>query len=253
MPFDVIPAIDLRGGRVVRLRRGDFGEETIYDDDPGRVASGFVEAGATWIHRRRPGWRARGESTAAGRDRPSFTRPLAQRARCEVAGGLRTGEDVAAALAAGATRVVVGTALLADPDFARQLVDRHSPDRSSAAIDVRDGDAVGEGWRIGAAGSRPRGGILRPRGCRDPDLRRDRDQPRRPSRGTRHGAPHAPDRPGSRRGDCIRRHLIARRPDSRRSARMRWRHRRTGDLRGPDRSGRGDHVFVNAHDMTRPR
>ena len=70
----------------------------------------------------------------------------------EVAGGLRTEDSVATVLAAGAARVVVGTAALRDPAFAGRLVATHGPDRIVVALDVRDGLALGEGWRKGAAG-----------------------------------------------------------------------------------------------------
>jgi phosphoribosylformimino-5-aminoimidazole carboxamide ribonucleotide (ProFAR) isomerase len=70
----------------------------------------------------------------------------------EVAGGLRSEAVVAEALRAGAHRVVVGTAALEDPGFAARLVERHGAQRVAAAIDVRDGLALGEGWRAGARG-----------------------------------------------------------------------------------------------------
>jgi phosphoribosylformimino-5-aminoimidazole carboxamide ribotide isomerase len=70
----------------------------------------------------------------------------------EIGGGLRTAEAIAGALGTGAARAVIGTALLRDPDFAASLVARHGPDRLVASIDVRDGLALGEGWREGAAG-----------------------------------------------------------------------------------------------------
>jgi phosphoribosylformimino-5-aminoimidazole carboxamide ribonucleotide (ProFAR) isomerase len=73
----------------------------------------------------------------------------------EFAGGLRTGEAVAAALAAGAARVAIGTAALFDPTFAARLVGAHGSARIAVALDVRDGLALGEGWRPGAAGLPP--------------------------------------------------------------------------------------------------
>ena len=75
--------------------------------------------------------------------------------RCQVAGGLRSEAAVAAALEAGAARVVVGTAAIRDPAFAGRLVARHGPARIVAALDVRDGLALGEGWRPGAPGVLP--------------------------------------------------------------------------------------------------
>jgi phosphoribosylformimino-5-aminoimidazole carboxamide ribotide isomerase len=72
--------------------------------------------------------------------------------RIEVAGGLRSAGDVAAAFAAGADRVVVGTRAIDEPSFAAELVSRHGAGRIVAALDVRDGVAVGHGWRDGAPG-----------------------------------------------------------------------------------------------------
>jgi phosphoribosylformimino-5-aminoimidazole carboxamide ribotide isomerase len=77
---------------------------------------------------------------------------VGERMQVEVAGGLRTAEAVAAALEVGVARAVVGTAALRDPAFARDLVALHGSDRIAVALDVRDGLALGEGWRDGAPG-----------------------------------------------------------------------------------------------------
>jgi phosphoribosylformimino-5-aminoimidazole carboxamide ribonucleotide (ProFAR) isomerase len=84
-----------------------------------------------------------------------IVRAVEGRARCQVAGGLRTEDSVAAALETGAARIVVGTAALADPAFAGRLATCHGADRIVAAIDVRDGLALGEAWRPGAQGVLP--------------------------------------------------------------------------------------------------
>ena len=152
--FDLIPAIDLRDGRVVRLTQGDFRRETTYSDDPAAVAREFASTGVRRIHivdldgareGRRVQSRAIAAIIAAARDLDSF-------GECQVAGGLRTEADVAAALNAGAARVVVGTAALADSGFAARLVATHGPERIVVALDVRGREAVGEGWRAGAQG-----------------------------------------------------------------------------------------------------
>ena len=151
--FEILPAIDLRGGRVVRLVQGDFERETAFSDDPLAVARSFADAGAAWIHvvdldGARTGVPAHGAVIRGIVD------AVGDRLRVEVAGGLRTEDSVAAALSAGAARAVVGTAALHDPAFAGQLVAAHGPDRVAVALDVRDGLALGEGWRPGAAGIR---------------------------------------------------------------------------------------------------
>jgi phosphoribosylformimino-5-aminoimidazole carboxamide ribotide isomerase len=152
--FAVIPAIDLRGGRVVRLAGGDFGRETAYSDDPAGVASEFARAGAAWIHvvdldGARQGRPVQADVIA------TIVRAVGEGVRCEVAGGLRTVEAVAQAFAVGAARVVVGTAALLDPGFAGRLAAVYGPARIAVALDVRDGLALGEGWRTGAPGMPP--------------------------------------------------------------------------------------------------
>ena len=151
MTFEVIPAIDLRGGRVVRLRRGEFGDETSYGDDPTVAAIQFANAGARWIHvvdldGARSGVPANGDVV---RD---LIATVDGRVWIEVSGGLREASAVNDALMAGASRVVIGTAALRDPAFATDLIATHGPERIAVAIDVRDGQAVGDGWQGGAAG-----------------------------------------------------------------------------------------------------
>jgi phosphoribosylformimino-5-aminoimidazole carboxamide ribotide isomerase len=151
MGFEILPAIDLRGGRVVRLRQGDFARETVYGDDPSAVAEAFVAAGARWLHVVDLDG-ARSGSPAHGPAITSIVAAVGHRVNVEVAGGLRDEAIVSAVIAAGASRAVVGTAALADPAFARRLVASHGAARIVAAIDVRGGVAVGHGWAPGPGG-----------------------------------------------------------------------------------------------------
>lgn len=149
--FELLPAIDLRGGRVVRLEQGDFDRETTFSDDPVAVALEFVAAGARWLHvvdldGARTGRPVHGALITA------IVAAVGDRAQVEVAGGLRTIDAVATALATGAARAVVGTAAIRDPGFAGRLVATHGPGRIAAAIDVRDGAAVGDAWAKGSQG-----------------------------------------------------------------------------------------------------
>lgn len=149
--FDVIPAIDLRGGRVVRLRHGDFDRQTTYEMDPVEAAEAFVAAGASWLHV---------VDLDAARDEASrndaairrIVDGVGERIRIEVAGGLRQPERVAAAIKLGVARVVIGTAAIEDPSFVGRLVTEYGRDRVVVALDVRDGMAVGHGWRDGGPG-----------------------------------------------------------------------------------------------------
>jgi phosphoribosylformimino-5-aminoimidazole carboxamide ribotide isomerase len=150
-PFALFPAIDLRGGRVVRLRQGDFDRETSYGHGSVATALGFAEAGATWLHivdldGARSGVPAQASVIAA------LARAVGGRIRLQVGGGLRDAASVASVLEAGAARAVVGTAALDDPGFAGRLIRRHGAERIAVALDVRDGQAVGQGWQAGARG-----------------------------------------------------------------------------------------------------
>ena len=149
--FELLPAIDLVGGRVVRLRQGDFAQETTYGEDAPGVARAFADAGAEWLHVV--------DLDGARSGEPQQLQLIADivaevygRTHVEIGGGLRTAEAVAGALGTGASRAVVGTAALRDPAFAVELVARHGPRRIVASIDVRNGLALGEGWREGAPG-----------------------------------------------------------------------------------------------------
>ncbi|MFH1475732.1 MAG: 1-(5-phosphoribosyl)-5-[(5-phosphoribosylamino)methylideneamino] imidazole-4-carboxamide isomerase [Chloroflexota bacterium] len=149
--FDLLPAIDLRHGRVVRLMRGDFARETVYGEDPVAVARTFVEQGARWLHV----VDLDGALDPARRQLDlvaAIVAGVGERACVEVAGGLRDEDAVGDALGSGAARAVIGTAALADPGFAGCLVAAHGAGRIAVALDVRDGLAVGHGWKAGAPG-----------------------------------------------------------------------------------------------------
>jgi len=143
--FELLPAVDLRGGRVVRLRQGDFDRETAYSDDPVAVAAGFAELGAAWVHvvdldGAREG-RPMHESTI-----DAIVRAVSPDVQVEVSGGLRDAAAARSALERGASRIVVGTAALRDPTLVGDLVAEHGPTRIAVSIDVRNGNAVGEAW-----------------------------------------------------------------------------------------------------------
>lgn len=149
--FDLLPAIDLRAGRVVRLRQGDFRRETVYGDDPVALAAGFVEAGAQWLHVVDLDG-ARGGRPVHGEVIRQIVAAAKDRAAVEVAGGLRSTDAVLRVLDAGVARAVVGTAALGDPSFAAALVSAHGSARIAVAIDVRDGLAVGDAWLPSVSG-----------------------------------------------------------------------------------------------------
>ena len=144
-PFDILPAMDLRGGHIVRLEEGDFERETAFSEDPTSVAVGFADDGATWIHVVDLD-AARVGASAHGRVIAEIIATVKRGTHIEVAGGLRTEQAAAAALESGAARVVIGTAAIRDSAFAGRLLAAHGAARIVVAIDVRDDRAVGDAW-----------------------------------------------------------------------------------------------------------
>ena len=137
------PAIDIRGGRAVRLVQGDYDRETAFEDDPAAAAARFSAAGAEILHVVDLDGAREGEPAnleAIGR--------IAAGAACPVqaGGGLRNSAAVEAVLAAGAERVVIGTAALRDPAFLDATLARHG-DRLVVAVDARGGQVALAGWR----------------------------------------------------------------------------------------------------------
>ncbi|GAC1335856.1 MAG: 1-(5-phosphoribosyl)-5-[(5-phosphoribosylamino) methylideneamino]imidazole-4-carboxamide isomerase [Chloroflexota bacterium] len=137
--MNVIPAIDLQGGRCVRLLRGDFDRETVYGDDPAVVARRWLQAGASLVHV------VDLDATRAGHPvQLEIVKSIAEILPVQLGGGLRTEEHVALALEAGAQRIVIGTAAL-DPDLIGRLVVTHG-DSLIVALDTRDGKVAVQGW-----------------------------------------------------------------------------------------------------------
>ena len=138
----VYPAIDIRGGRCVRLIEGDFDRETIFDAEPADAARRWAGAGAEWIHI------VDLDGAKAGRPvNIAFIRSIRDSVSCrlQLGGGLRTAGDVEAALAAGVDRVVLGSAAVSDLGLVRDLV-THPGDRIAVGLDARDGLLATDGW-----------------------------------------------------------------------------------------------------------
>ena len=138
----LLPAIDIRDGRAVRLERGDFARETVYADDPLEAARGWVEAGARQLHVVDLDGARAGEPVNL-----DHLRRIAGELSLPVqyGGGLRSLVAVRAALAAGAARVVVGTAAYSDLEFLDAIVETWGV-RVCVAIDVRGGNVSVSGW-----------------------------------------------------------------------------------------------------------
>jgi phosphoribosylformimino-5-aminoimidazole carboxamide ribotide isomerase len=144
-PFEVIPAIDLLGGRCVRLAQGDYDRVSVYGDDPGAVAAGFCAAGARRVHvvdldGARSGRAVNGAALAA-----ILAAAHAAGVPVQLGGGLRSLAAVEAALAAGVERAILGTAALRDPPLVRAAAARF-PGRIAVGLDARERRVAVSGW-----------------------------------------------------------------------------------------------------------
>jgi phosphoribosylformimino-5-aminoimidazole carboxamide ribotide isomerase len=138
----LFPAIDIRGGKAVRLSQGDYEKETRYDDDPVVAARRWVEGGARWLHVvDLDGARAGAPVNLAHVRRivSAVSVPV------QLGGGLRDSRKVEEAISSGVERVVLGTAALRDPDMAEAIAAAHG-DRVVASVDARSGKVAAEGW-----------------------------------------------------------------------------------------------------------
>jgi phosphoribosylformimino-5-aminoimidazole carboxamide ribotide isomerase len=143
--FTVFPAVDISEGKCVRLLQGQFGSETVYSDDPVKVAIGFSRAGARWLHIVDLDGAKSG--VAANRE---LVLEAVRTATCPVqaGGGLRTLDDVTEILAAGAGRAVLGTVALEDAAELRRICKQFG-ERIAVSLDVRGDELATHGWTVG--------------------------------------------------------------------------------------------------------
>jgi phosphoribosylformimino-5-aminoimidazole carboxamide ribotide isomerase len=142
----VIPAVDVRGGRCVRLLRGDFARETVYAEEPAQVALDFVRAGAHRLHVVDLD-AARGTPDVLSRDavRRTVREVAGAGAEVQVGGGVRSPVAGAGWLEIGATHIVLGSLALREPELALEICHAH-PGHVLLGLDVRDGEAQAQGW-----------------------------------------------------------------------------------------------------------
>ena len=141
--MEVIPAIDLRGGRCVRLRQGDFERETVFSDDPLAMAQQWQEQGGKRLHVVDLDGAATGEpahleiisTIVAALDIP-----------VQVGGGIRSAVTARAWLETGVDRVVIGTAAVRDPGMVRDVCRKRGSERVVVSVDARDGMVALQGW-----------------------------------------------------------------------------------------------------------
>ncbi len=153
--FTLYPAIDVRGGRIVRLSQGDYDQETRYGDDPLQLAAAYAGQGAQWLH-----LVDLDAARAGGYTLLSLIRGIAETTglKVQTGGGVRSREDVAAILDAGGSRVVIGSLAVREPDTVAAWLDEFGSDRITIALDTRQ-DRSGawrlpvHGWTETAAGT----------------------------------------------------------------------------------------------------
>ncbi|HOG45141.1 MAG TPA: 1-(5-phosphoribosyl)-5-[(5-phosphoribosylamino)methylideneamino]imidazole-4-carboxamide isomerase [Anaerolineae bacterium] len=143
----VIPAIDLRGGRCVRLRQGDPQAETTFSDDPAAIARRWAGCGATWLHVVNLDGALEDERASAVDLQALQAILRAVTIPVQFGGGLRTLDDVARVLDLGVRRAILGTAAVRDHGLVAQALARFGRARILAAIDARDGRVAIRGWQ----------------------------------------------------------------------------------------------------------
>jgi phosphoribosylformimino-5-aminoimidazole carboxamide ribotide isomerase len=137
----IYPAIDIKGGRCVRLTQGRADAETVYAEDPAAVAAGFMAAGARWVHVVDLDGAFAGEP----KNMESVRRIAALGLTVQLGGGLRTRDSVERALSMGVARVVVGTRAAESEAFVSELVEAFG-DRVAVGIDAKGGRVAVKGW-----------------------------------------------------------------------------------------------------------
>ncbi|MFD1358854.1 1-(5-phosphoribosyl)-5-[(5-phosphoribosylamino)methylideneamino]imidazole-4-carboxamide isomerase [Fictibacillus halophilus] len=141
--FTLYPAIDMRGGKCVRLLQGDYNQETVYGDSPFDMAKQFADQGAEWIHMvdldgAKDGKKINHEHVI----RVAKELPV----KVQIGGGIRSMDDVAYYLDAGVDRVILGSAAVSNPEFVREALNRYGGSRVAIGLDARDGFVATEGW-----------------------------------------------------------------------------------------------------------
>ena len=143
----LLPAIDILEGRAVRLAKGDYSQVTVYNDDPVEQARKFEAQGATWIHV----VDLDGARTGVPENIAIVERIVRETSlSVEIGGGIRTIKTLERLADIGAARMVLGTALVNDPELARAAVERVGGDRLTAGIDAKGGEVALSGWIEGS-------------------------------------------------------------------------------------------------------
>lgn len=141
----LFPAIDLKDGQCVRLLRGDMAEATVFSDDPAGQAAAFIAAGATWLHIVDLNGAFAGKPVNGAAIEGILAAAAAQGAQVQLGGGIRDLATIEMWLAAGVSRVILGTAAVKDPEMVRQACQQF-PGQIVVGVDARGGLVAVEGW-----------------------------------------------------------------------------------------------------------
>ena len=138
----ILPAIDIIDGKAVRLQKGDYAKKTVYADDPAKVAAGFAEKGARYLHLVDLDGAKSGNT-----DNFSTVRRIVEKSGLftELGGGVRDMATVEKYLAAGVSRVIIGTAAVTDEAFLQNALDRYG-EKIAVGVDIKDGFVAIRGW-----------------------------------------------------------------------------------------------------------
>lgn len=142
MKFTIYPAIDMRGGKCVRLLQGDYDKETVYGDSPFEMAKKFADEGAKWIHMvdldgARDGKRVNDQFVIqAAKDLG---------VNVQIGGGIRSEEDINHYLENGVSRVIIGSIAVSNPEFAQEMVRKYGA-KIAIGLDAKDGFVATHGW-----------------------------------------------------------------------------------------------------------
>ena len=148
--FIVYPAIDLRGGQVVRLKQGDPDRQITFDPSPGRAARRWLGEGARWLHvvNLDGAFGVQGTPNLAGLQQ-ILSAAKKTGSRVQFGGGIRSLQDIEELDNLGVSRVILGTAAARDPGFVQEALTHYSPGTVAAGIDVRNGTVQVSGWTEG--------------------------------------------------------------------------------------------------------
>lgn len=143
----IYPAIDIRGGKVVRLREGDPQRQITFGDDPVAAAQRWLDEGASWIHMVNLDG-----AFAQANDNGAILEQVARlNGKIQFGGGIRSLDDARRALESGASRVILGTIAIEQPVIVAQAVEQFGAERICVALDARDGKVTTRGWQQATA------------------------------------------------------------------------------------------------------